>query len=34
MMPETIKLHETLIRLLKGIISAWEEWLKARKKAS
>jgi len=24
----TIKLHETLIRLAKGMISAWENWLK------
>lgn len=23
------KLHETLIRLAKGMISAWEEWLKS-----
>jgi len=23
-----MKLHEKLIRLFKGIISAWEEWLK------
>lgn len=26
--PATRKLHETLIRLLKGMITAWEEWLK------
>lgn len=25
----SIKLHETLIRLFKGIISAWEDWLKS-----
>lgn len=24
----TVKLHEKLIRLVKGIISAWEEWLR------
>jgi len=28
----TIKLHESLIRLAKGMISAWEEWLKEKKK--
>lgn len=28
----TLKLHENLIRLCKGMISAWEEWLKANKK--
>ena len=27
----SIKLHEMLIRLAKGAISAWEEWLKAVK---
>lgn len=27
----TLKLHETLIRLAKGVISAWEEWLKNQK---
>jgi exonuclease VII large subunit len=31
MSPDTIRLHETLIRLLKGVITAWEEWLKAQK---
>lgn len=25
----TFRLHETLIRLAKGMISAWEEWLRA-----
>ena len=30
MNPATAKLHETLIRLIKGVISAWEEWLKAQ----
>jgi len=29
-----IKLHETLIRLAKGMISAWEEWLREKKKIS
>ena len=29
MSPATVKLHETLIRLVKGMISAWEEWLKS-----
>ncbi len=24
----TLKLHETLIRLAKGMITAWETWLK------
>jgi hypothetical protein len=28
---ETIALHETLIRLVKGMISAWEAWLKTKK---
>ena len=23
----TIELHKTLIRLLKGVITAWEKWL-------
>lgn len=25
----TVKLHEALIRLVKGALKAWEEWLKA-----
>lgn len=29
MSPATRKLHETLIRLAKGMIKAWEEWLAA-----
>lgn len=29
MSPATITLHETLLRLAKGMIRAWEEWLKA-----
>lgn len=27
MSPITKELHETLIRLIKGCISAWERWL-------
>ena len=27
MTPETKELHQTLIRLLKGAITAWEKWL-------
>lgn len=27
MSPATVKLHRALIRLAKGMISAWEEWL-------
>jgi hypothetical protein len=27
MKPSNIKLHQTLIRLAKGMISAWESWL-------
>ena len=27
----TIKLHESLIRLAKGMIKAWEEWLAEQK---
>lgn len=30
MKPETIHLHQQLIRLTKGMIKAWEEWLAAR----
>jgi hypothetical protein len=29
--PATQRLHESLIRLFKGVITAWEEWLKAHK---
>lgn len=29
--PETIMLHESLIRFAKGMISAWEKWLKEKK---
>lgn len=28
MSPSTRKLHEALIRLAKGAITAWENWLK------
>ncbi len=31
MRPATIILHETLIRLCKGMISAWEKWLESTK---
>ena len=31
MNPATLRLHETMIRLLKGVITAWEEWLKSQK---
>jgi hypothetical protein len=27
----TIVLHETVIRLLKGVITAWEKWLEQQK---
>lgn len=27
MTPATRRLHEKLIRLAKGMVSAWEEWL-------
>ena len=30
MTPATRELHETVIRLLKGVLSAWERWLKAQ----
>ena len=30
MNPSTKKFHETLIRLLKGCLSAWEDWLKSQ----
>jgi hypothetical protein len=30
MSPATRKLHEALIRLAKGMLSAWEEWLKSQ----
>lgn len=28
MRPATRKLHEALIRLAKGMLKAWEDWLK------
>lgn len=28
----TIKLHKSLIRLAKGALTAWEEWLKEKEK--
>ncbi len=31
MSPATVVLHETLIRLAKGMLKAWEAWLKAKK---
>lgn len=31
MKPATILLHETLIRLAKGAITAWEKWLESCK---
>jgi hypothetical protein len=27
MSPATKELHETVIRLLKGVLTAWEKWL-------
>lgn len=31
MSPATMKLHDALIRLAKGAIKAWEEWLSAQR---
>jgi hypothetical protein len=31
MTPATVTLHEALIRLLKGAVSAWERWLTTQK---
>ena len=31
MTPATIALHEALIRLLKGAITAWEKWLESQR---
>jgi hypothetical protein len=31
MAPETLRLHEALLRLLKGMVSAWEEWIRLQK---
>lgn len=30
MTPQTFKLHAALIRFAKGMISAWEEWVRAQ----
>lgn len=30
----TIKLNETILRLVKGILKAWEEWIQAHKKTN
>ena len=30
MSPATRELQETIIRLLKGVITAWEKWLKSQ----
>lgn len=27
MTPATLELHQTVIRLLKGVLTAWEKWL-------
>lgn len=32
MSPATRKLHEALIRLAKGAVTAWESWLKEQTK--
>lgn len=32
MSPATVALNEQLIRLAKGMISAWENWVKAQKR--
>jgi hypothetical protein len=34
MSPATVTFHETLIRLMKGVISAWEKWLDSQKRDS
>ena len=31
MSPETVELHESLIRLAKGVLGSWEKWLEKRK---
>jgi hypothetical protein len=33
MIPSTKKLHEKIIRHLKGILHAWEEWITEQEKA-
>lgn len=30
MTPATLRLHHQLLRLAKGMLSAWEEWLTAQ----
>jgi hypothetical protein len=32
MNPSTIKLHDKLLRLAKGMLKAWEEWIEEQKK--
>lgn len=32
MSPSTAKLHETMIRLVRGIVNAWEAWLREQTK--
>lgn len=34
MSPSTVTLHEKVIRLLKGILTAWEEWLQENRRTS
>ena len=34
MSESTQKLHEALIRLLKGMLSAWEDWLRTQKQTA
>jgi hypothetical protein len=29
----TIKLHRTIIRMVKGIVTAWEDWLTEQERA-
>ena len=31
MHPRTIRLHEAMIKLAKGAVRAWEEWLQSHK---
>lgn len=30
MSPDTVRLHLALIKLLKGVACAWEEWVRAK----
>jgi hypothetical protein len=32
MKPETIALHEKIIRLVRGIINAWDDWVQLQKR--